>query len=76
MTDIEQRLELLADYFQYWRDWNARTRAAEGLSTTNHTAIICVPPHWPDHGAISHWIETLREAKAAIAANTAAQGTT
>src|SRR5215510_5023272 len=63
IENLEMRLELLGDYFQWVCDWNKKKRDEENMTTDRHTAIICVPPHWPTHGTMSHWIETIREAQ-------------
>ena len=54
-------IENMIAMLRYWKNWNKRERDLEKLSTDDDTAIITVPPHWPTHGQIDHWIAALEK---------------
>lgn len=56
----------IAANLRYWTSWNKRDRAKENLTTDENTSIMCVPPHWPSHGQITLWAETIELAAALL----------
>lgn len=59
-AELALRLDAMAGVFQHWLDWQKDERDREGLTTTDHTHVISVPPQWPYRATLKTWIETLQ----------------
>ena len=60
--ELVKALQIQADILLYWLTWNKRTRDLEDLNTTDDTAVLSVPPHWPSRAQLRIWSETMSEA--------------
>jgi hypothetical protein len=69
------QLEHMAKEFDYWREWDAKLRAKEGLPTEDDTAVWLngfskgdskAPPVWPSHSVLRAWSDVMLRARAAL----------
>lgn len=58
-------LDTMRRVVAHWVEYDTLIRAGEGLSTGPETYLVA-PPHWPSHGALAAWVETLKQAHEAL----------
>lgn len=66
-------LDTMRRIVAHWIKYDTEVRAQEGLTTGPETHLVA-PPHWPSHGSLAAWVETLSQAHSALSVPVNGQG--
>lgn len=68
---LREQLNTIRLVFQYWLDWQLRSREEEGIATDDTTIVMNsgytdAPPDWPNRRVLKAWIAVIDAASIAV----------